>query len=120
MNKILETSDAIGIELTQFIHPNLDVIEEIISQASIDAGIDKEVKTNLKIVDLDVIAEIDESFVRDANVTYERKKKSNFYSNNNISFRPFLASREEFFKGAILLENNSEYVLRDNFIFLQI
>ena len=75
MNKILETSDAIGIELTQFIHPNLDVIEEIISQASIDAGIDKEVKTNLKIVDLDVIAEIDESFVRDANVTYERKKK---------------------------------------------
>ena len=117
VNKILETSDAIGIELTQFIHPNLDVIEEIISQASIDAGIDKEVKTNLKIVDLDVIDEIDESFVRDANVTYERKKKSNFYSNNNISFRPFLASREEFFKGAILLENNSEYVLRDNFIF---
>ncbi len=117
VNKILETSDMIGLELTQFIHPNLDVIEEIISQASFDAGVDKEVKTNLKIVDLDVITEIDESLFRDSEVIYERKKKSNFYSKNNISFRPFLASREEFFKGAILLENNSEYVLRDNLIF---
>ena len=34
-----------------------------------------------------------------------------------LTLRPFLASREEFFKGAILLENNSEYIIRDNFFF---
>jgi len=117
VNKILETEDTIGIELTQFIHPNLDLIEEIISQATFDSGIDKEVKTNLKIVDLDVINEIDDSFLRNANVTYERRRTSNFSYSNNITFRPFLASREEFFKGSILLENNSEYVIRDNLIF---
>ena len=35
-----------------------------------------------------------------------------------LTLRPFLASREEFFKGAILLENNSEYIISDNFLFL--
>ena len=38
-------------------------------------------------------------------------------SNNSLRFRPFLASREEFFKGALLLENNTEYVISDNFFF---
>ena len=40
-----------------------------------------------------------------------------FFTDTNIVFRPFLASREEFFKGAILLENNSEFILRDNLFF---
>ena len=31
VNKIIETSDAIGIELTQYSHPNLDIVENIIS-----------------------------------------------------------------------------------------
>jgi len=114
---ILARGGSVGIPMKN-IHPinGFPLIAYTIQQC-FDAGIDKEVKTNLKIVDLDVITEIDESFVRDANVTYERKRTSNFNTDNRISFRPFLASREEFFKGAILLENNSEYVLKDNFIF---
>ena len=48
---------------------------------------------------------------------YERKPKQRFSSKNQIAFRPFLASREDFFKGSILFENNSEYVIRDNFFF---
>ena len=106
-----------GLELTQSIHPNLDVIEEIIFAASSDANINKEIKTDLKIADLLVISEIDESFSNESRLIYEREKTSKVISTNNFVFRPFLASREEFFKGAILFENNFEYVIKDNFFF---
>ena len=35
----LLNSKSIGLELTQFIHPNLKVVEQIISEASRNAGI---------------------------------------------------------------------------------
>jgi len=117
VNKILESSSSIGLELTQFIHPNFEIIEEIILSASTDAGIDKDIKTELRIADLKVISEIDDDFNSDSRLIYERKKTSNFNTTTNFVFRPFLASREEFFKGALLLENNSEYIIRDNFFF---
>ena len=44
VNKISETTSSIGLELTQLIHPNLGLIEEIISSAAIDAGINKNIK----------------------------------------------------------------------------
>ncbi len=117
VNRIIETSESLGLELTQSIHPNLDVIEEIIFAASSDSGINKEIKTELKIADLQVISEIDESFSNKSRLIYEREKTSKVTSTNNFVFRPFLASREEFFKGAILFENNFEYVIKDNLFF---
>ena len=117
VNKIIETSDALGLELTQSIHPNLDVIEEIIFAASSDSDINKNIKTDLKIADLLVVSEIDESFSDESRLIYEREKTSKLTSTNNFVFRPFLASREEFFKGAILFENNFEYVIKDNLLF---
>ena len=115
----MKSSDSIGIELTQFTHSNLDIIEEIIASASIDAGIEEEIKKDLRIVNLKAVSEIDETFERDSEIIYERKKKSNFYTSNNLVFRPFIAAREEFFKGAFLIENNSEYVIRDSLILVQ-
>ena len=117
VNKILETADSLGVELTQFVHPNLDIIESIIKSASIDAGLTKEIKKELKVADLQAFSGFGDQFEDSANLIYEREKTRSFNSKNSISFRPFLASREEFFKGAILLENNTEYILRDNLIF---
>ena len=117
VNKIIETSDAIGLELTQFAHPNLNLIEEIISTAKLESGITKDIKKDLRIADLKAYSEYDQAFERNSQLIYERKRTSNFNTNTKLTFRPFLASREEFFKGAILLENNSEYVIRDNFFF---
>ena len=117
VNKIIETSDAIGLELTQFSHPNLNVIEEIISTAKLESGITKDIKKDLRIADLKAYSEYDQEFERNAQPIYERKKTSNFNTDTKLTFRPFIASREEFFKGAILLENNSEYVIRDNLFF---
>ncbi len=114
VNKIIETADFIGLELTQFSHPNLDVIEEIITSAKIDSGIKKDTKTDLRIADLSVSSDFEESLADGSNIIYERKKRSNFNTKNRISFRPFIASREEFFKGAIMFENDSELTVRDN------
>lgn len=117
VNKIIETSRSIGLELTQFVHPNLQVIEEIVLEASRDAGIQKDIKKNLKIVDLDVISEFDDKFEERSQVIYQREKSRNLSSSTGIKLRPFIASREEFFKGALLIENETEYVITDGFMF---
>lgn len=114
VNKITETSNSIGLELSQFIHPDLRLIEEIVYSASRDAGINKNIKKDLKIADLSAVSEMDDSFKANARTVYERKRTRKLSTSTGIKFRPFLASREEFFKGALLLENDSEYLIKDN------
>ena len=46
VNKIYESASAIGIEITQFRHPSLDLIEEIIYVAREDSGLKKTSKQN--------------------------------------------------------------------------
>ena len=117
VNKILEKSNSIGIELTQFTHPNLQIIEEIITSASTNAGINKDIKKNIKIAELNAFSEYDDDYEKSSKLIYQRKKTSGFDTNTSFKFRPFLASREEFFKGAFLIENDTEYVFSDNFFF---
>ena len=117
VNKISETTSSIGVELTQFVHPNLGLVEEIVSSAAMDAGINKNIKKDLKIADLKAVSEIDSNFEKNSKLIYERKKTKSSNTSTGIKFRPFLASREEFFKGAILIENDSEFILRDNLFF---
>lgn len=117
VNKVIETASSIGLELTQFTHPNLQVVEEIIYKSSRDAGIKKDIKKNLKIANLNAISEYDRKFEDSANTIYKRKSKSGVNSSTGIKFRPFLASREEFFKGALLVENDTEVIIKDNFLF---
>ena len=117
VNKILETADSIGIELTQFVHPNLDIIEEILYTAKKDAGIDKDIKYEARIADLQAYSELNDDYINNSKLIYERKADRSFNTSNTFSVRPFLASREEFFKLAIMAENNSEFIISDNFFF---
>ena len=117
VDKISETSKSIGLELTQFVHPDLRLIEQIIDQASINSGINKNIKKDIKIADLRGVSEIDDSFRRNAKTIYERKTSRLFNTSTGVRFKPFLASREEFFKGALLVENDSEFVLNENLFF---
>ena len=103
--------------MTQFTHPNLDIIDEIIARASYDAGLLKPVKRDLRVADLEVVTEYDEEFSNSASLVYERKGSKRFFTDTSITIRPFLASREGFAKGALLLENNSEIIIRDNLFF---
>ena len=117
VNKVLETSNSIGLELTQFKHSNLQLVEDIIYKASKDAGINKDIKKNLKVVNLDAINEYDQDYERNSDLIYEKQKTRSFNTSTRIRFKPFIASREEFFKGAMLLENDIEYIIRDDLIF---
>ena len=117
VNKIIETPNAIGLELTQFSHPNLDIVENIIRSASLDAGINKPIKKELRVANLKGISEYSEEFENNSLLIYQRKTKKSFNTKTNFTFRPYLASREGFFKGAILLENNSELIIKDNLFF---
>ena len=118
VKKISETSRSLGLELTQFIHPDLNVVEEIIAQSSRDAGIDKAIKKDIEISNLKAVSEIDETFRRNSNLIYERKESTGINTNTGIKFRPFIASREEFFKGAVLLENDTEFIIKENLFFI--
>ena len=117
VKRITETSRSIGLELTQFIHPNLNVVEQIIAEARRESGIEKNIKKEIKIADLTAVNEIDEVFERNAQTIYENKSTKLFNTSTRLRFRPFLASREEFFKGAFLVENDTEFILRENLFF---
>ncbi len=117
VKKITESSKSIGLELTQFIHPDLNVVERIIAEATRNSGIEKNVKKNIKIANLKGVSEIDEIFERNAKTIYERQSSNIFNTSTGVRFKPFIASREEFFKGAVLIENNTEVVIRENLFF---
>ncbi len=117
VTKITETSRSIGLNLTQFIHPDLRIVEQIIAQASIDAGINKNIKKDINIADLEAIKEIDDDFLKNATTIYERQPSRKVNTFTRANFRPFIASREEFFKGALLIENDTEFIIKDNLFF---
>ena len=72
VRKVTETSRSIGLDLTQFVHSDIRLIEDIVSQAARDAGIKKDIKTDLNVAGLKAVTELDEEFQKNANVIYER------------------------------------------------
>jgi hypothetical protein len=117
VDKITESTKSLGLNLTQFVHSDIKLVEQIIAQASLDAGIKKNIKKDIKIANLEAVSEIDKNFERRSELIYEREKSSRFDSNTGIRFRPFIASREEFFKGALLIENDTEIIIKENLFF---
>ena len=117
VNKIIENSQSIGLDLTQFMHSDIRLIEQIIETASMESSINKDIKKNIRIANLEAISELDDQFEETAKTLYEKKKVSQFYTHTGLKFRPFIASREKFFKGALLLENDSEWVITDSLLF---
>mgnify|MGYP001259640371 FL=1 len=117
VKKITETSKTIGLELTQFIHPNLNLVEEIISEASKKSGINKAIITDIEIANLKAVSEINDVFRINAKTIYERQTTNRVNTVTQAKLRPFFASREEFFKGAFLIENDTEFILRENLFF---
>ena len=117
VNKIIEGSEKIGLEITQFQHPSIKIIDNIIRNAKADSNIEKEISTNYKIANLDVIETFNEESLENTTLIYERKKSKGLNSDTSFVFRPFIAGREGFLKFAALVENNSEYIFSDNFFF---
>ncbi len=117
VNKIVEGSEKIGLEITQFQHPSMKIIDNIIDNAKADSNIQKDISTNYKIADLTALETFDEKSFKNPTLIYEKKESRGLNSNTNFVFRPFIAGREGFLKFAALVENNSEYIFSDNFFF---
>ncbi len=117
VKKLTESAGSIGLQLTQVIHPNLQVVEQIIAQSARDAGITKDIKKDIEIANLLVVSELDDAYRKNSQTIYQRRTERKVNTNTRLQFRPFLASREEFFKGALLVENDTEFVIRRNLFF---
>ncbi len=117
VKKLTRSANAIGLQLTQVVHPNLRVVEDIIAQSARDAGITEDIKKDIEIANLLAVSEIDEAYRKNAQTIYQRQTKNAVNTYTRLRFRPFIASREEFFKGALLVENDTEFVLRQNLFF---
>ena len=55
--------------------------------------------------------------MQNAKLIYERPTSQKFNTNTNFKIRPFFGAREGFYKWSLLLENDSEYIIKDNFFF---
>ena len=117
VKKLTESAGSIGLQLTQVIHPNLQVVEQIIAQSARDAGITKDIKKDIEIANLLAVSELDDAYKATAQTIYQRRSERKVNTNTRLNFRPFLASREEFFKGSLLVENDTEFVIRRNLFF---
>lgn len=117
VKKLTRGANSIGLQLTQVIHPNLAVVEQIISQSARDAGITEDIKKDIQIANLLAVSEIDDDYRINSQTIYERRSAKKVSTHTRLNFRPFLASREEFFKGALLVENDTEFVIRENLFF---
>jgi len=117
VKKLTKGANSIGLQLTQVVHPNLKVVEQIIAQSARDAGITEDIKKDIEIANLLAVSEIDDDYRRTSQTIYERRSGRKVNTNTRLQFRPFLASREEFFKGALLVENDTEFVIRENMFF---
>ena len=117
VDQILESTNIIGLKVTQFEYNNGDDIEDIILRATRESGIKKEIRTDASIAGLQAYSELGNDFYNTSDLIYERQKERNFNSSTRLTFRPFIAAREGFFKYSILAQNDIEYIIKDNLFF---
>lgn len=117
VEKISRKDNILGIEITQFTHPSLEIIEEIIMSARMDANISEDIKTNYKVAGLTAIEEFDDSFLSNSENVFTRGRARGLNSSTRLNLRPFIAGREGFLKASLLVENDLEYIFKDNLFF---
>ena len=117
VNKIIQNGNKLGIELTQYRHQSLDIIEEILMSSKKDSQIDQEILPNYKIANLRAVENYDTDFENGSQTIYERRKVSGWNSSTRLNVRPFLAAREGFLKASVIVENDNEYVFSDELFF---
>ena len=115
--KVIEGSNRIGLEVTQFQHASFQIIDQIIQEAKSESNIEKEVLINYTIADLDAIKNFEESSFEKQEIIFSRGPSRGLNTNTSLKIRPFIAGREGFLKFALLAENDSEYIFSDNFFF---
>ena len=117
VNKIIKKDNFLGVEISQFQHDSEEVVEEIIYKATLESELKEEVVINYKIANLTAIQNYSPSQEIGAEILYRRKSPQGWKTSNNLSLRPLLASREEFFKLGLFYENSSQYIFSEGLFF---
>ena len=115
VNSISQDENMIFVEVTENSYKSLSKIRENIDYAKDDAGLLEEVIVSYKTAGLTGM--IDSAFKKNDDKyfqVYNKQDKVQLFSTNKFSIYPFLASREEFFKASLLLESNTELILRED------
>ena len=89
VKQIVEKDRKIGIQVTQFSHPSLDIIEEIIMTAKAENNIEEEVITNYEIVNLKAVENFDQSFEDGAKLSLKGDVRG-WNQSTRLAIRPFL------------------------------
>ena len=98
VKKLTEGANSIGLELTQVIHPNLAVVEDIINQSAKDAGITKDIKKDIEIANLLAVSEIDDAYKASAQTIYQRGTEKKFLQTLVYNLDHFLHRGKNFLK----------------------
>ena len=98
VNKISETSRSLGLELTQFVHSDINLIEQIIKESTRDAGINKSIKKDIRIANLNAVSEIDAAFKKNAQTIYQRTSQEHLIHKQVQDLGPLLLQGKSFSK----------------------
>lgn len=112
ISNIKKENDKVAISVTQFKH-EYEQLNKILEEGIKDSGLTEEVLISYKIAGLEVIKSSDLS---EAEIVYINSYKG-FSDNLSLKLRPFIASREDFLKVALLLEYDFEYIFSENLFF---
>ena len=118
-DEISSNDDHLKLTLQQYIYKDKEQLNNNVVEAVQDAGY--EIESIVIAYKTAGLYGEDEQFGENHNKkisyknTFKRDNTRRFNFSSNISYRPFIASREDFLKGAILLEGNAQYVFSDNF-----
>ena len=111
-SKLQEDGKKIYLSLTQYAH-DLDKLKKIVDKSIKDSKVVEEVLVSYKVAGLEVTKD---NAPKNAQLIYKNNYQG-FNQTLSVKFRPFIASREDFLKGAILLEHDAEYIFSENLFF---
>ena len=114
VSKISKENDQLHLEITQYQFSTFNKLDSVVSSSIEESEVKEVVVKSYGIAGLKVIEP--NSKVEYEDNIYTRKDKG-LNQAFSLNIRPFLASREEFFKGALLLEHDSEIILGKGLFF---
>ena len=114
VTKIEKSNDKVYIDISQFKHHNFLDLEYFVDKSIQDSNLTEEVIKTYKVAGLEVI---NPKITKEDTETLYQRQFRGLRQSTSLNIRPFIASREEFLKYSLLIENNAELILSDNLFF---
>lgn len=117
VRSIKQKNENLYLSISEYAYSNHKNLESNINKALLENKFDvEETIISFSTAGLDTYRtrKIDEEYLQTFETVYQRPYKSSFSYSPNVVVRPFIASRENFLKLALLGELNTQYVIKEN------